>query len=119
MTVSYEGIRPRDIVTADPKYTDQKETKRRPLLVVSKHLFQQNSHYAVCVGITTSIQSNAYLVPIPKKEIEDGRLDHESQVMCHRIVTLRQSELSKSIGRVTPAFYEKIINKLKNDVLGS
>lgn len=116
--MSYENIRPRDIVTADPRYTDQKERKRRPLLVVSQALFHQNSSYAVCVGITTSIQSGTYLIPLPKKEIEHGRLDYESQIMCHRIVTLKQSELSKSIGRVTPAFYEKIVTKLKKDVLG-
>ena len=112
-------IRPRDIFIANPKYMDEEEGKTRPLLVVSKHLFQQNCQYAVCVGITSDTKPHAYLVPIPKKEIECGRLDFASQIMCHRIVALNQYALGRNIGRVTPAFYEKIISKLKNDVLGS
>ena len=109
-------LKPGEIVLADPGYTDQKEKKIRPLLIISGKLLHQNTNYAVCVGITTSREPHPYLIQLSPKDIEDGRLNFDSQVMCHRIVSLKQTELRK-IARLTPNFYEKIIKKIKQDVM--
>ncbi|WP_420545513.1 type II toxin-antitoxin system PemK/MazF family toxin [Nitrosopumilus sp.] len=115
--INTDSLKPRDIVLANPEYPDQKEQKIRPLLVISQQLFHQNSQYVVCLGVTTNTQVRPYLIHMPRKEIEDGELISDSQIMCERIVSLRQDKLSKRIATVTPEFYRNVIEKLKKDVL--
>lgn len=88
----------------------------RPLLVISSSKFHSNTHYAVCLGITTNQKPDPYLIQLPRTEVKDGRLMYDSQVMCNRIATLQQSKLRK-IATVTPHLYGKILEKVKCDVI--
>ncbi len=110
-------IKARDIVLANPNYEDQKEGYERPLLVISKSLFHQNSGFFVCVGITTNQKPDPYLIPILSKDIEDAILKEKSQVMCKRIVTVREDAIIKRVCKVTPEFYNKIKKKIVGDIL--
>ena len=107
----------RDIVIADPEYTDQRQAKTRPLLIISKSILHQNSGFFVCVGITTNQNKDPFLIPILPKYVEDAMLKEKCQVMCNRIVSLRQDKIKKKIARVTNDFYEIVTQKIKNDVL--
>jgi len=98
-------------------YPDQKESKVRPVLIISNSIFHQNSGFFVCVGITTNKTPNAYLLPFPRNQIEDGQLDFDSQIMCHRIVTLNSNFIKKKIAKVTKEFYGEITNKIDKDIL--
>lgn len=109
-------LKPGEIVLGDPGYTDQKERKRRPLLIISQNLFNQNTSLAICVGITTNKESHSYCIRLPRKEIYNGQLSSDSQIMCNRIVSIKQNQLKK-IAEITPLIYEKVANKLKQDVL--
>ena len=44
-------------------------------------------------------------------------LKERSQVMCKRIVTVRQDMILKKITRVTDTFYDKVTRKIQDDVL--
>lgn len=107
---------PGAIVLADPRYPDQRTPKVRPLLVISGSKFHLNTQYAVCLGITTNPKPDPYLVKLPRTEVQDGRLMHDSQVMCNRMATLQQSELRK-IATVSPDLYGKILEKVRRDVI--
>lgn len=109
-------ISSKDIVLVDPGYSDQRESKIRPALIISKSLFHQNSGFFVCLGITINMKPDPYLIPISSKNV-DVILEENSQVMCKRIVTVRQDAIKKKIASVTTEFYSKIINKITNDIL--
>ncbi|MHB8547525.1 MAG: type II toxin-antitoxin system PemK/MazF family toxin [Nitrosotalea sp.] len=110
------NLKPHEIILADPAYEDQLNEKKRPLLVISKSLFHQNSRYFVCLGITTNQEKDPYLVPIANKDTEDI-LKEKSQLMCKRIVTVPQEKIIKKITKVTPVFYDRIMKKIKDDIL--
>lgn len=114
----YDGdvLRPGTIVIGDPGYPDQRESKTRPLLVISNSDFHSNTRLVVCLGITTNKEQDPYLVPIPPKEVQEGRLKEESQVMCKRVATLQRSRLRK-IATMTPALYERVLKKVKQDII--
>ena len=107
----------RDIVLADPHYGDQRQSKVRPLLVISKNNFHNESGFFVCVGITTNQQHDPYLVPIRQDSLENVDLKEQSQVMCKRIVTVRSDRVIKRIDNVTDDFYKLVTEKIKNDIL--
>ncbi|HEY8109340.1 MAG TPA: type II toxin-antitoxin system PemK/MazF family toxin [Candidatus Nitrosotenuis sp.] len=115
--VSKFDIFSRDIVIAVPDYTDQSEPKPRPLIVISKSLFHQNSGFFVCVGITTNQKPDPYLIPIKPQYVENVELQEKSQVMCKRIVTVRSDKITKRIAKITPEFYAIITKKIKDEIL--
>lgn len=98
-------------------YPDQNESKVRPLLIISNPIFHQNSGFFVCVGITTDKRTDPYLLPLPRKQIDEGELDFDSQIMCKRIVTLNSNVIIRKIAKVTESFYDEISKKIKQDVL--
>ena len=106
-----------EILLVDPKYSDQTEPKDRPVLVISNEIFHYNLPYALCVGITTNIEPNPYLIPIPNRIIENGRLDSNSQVMCHKIALVKRNTVIKKLGDVTPDFYKTVMSKIMKDVI--
>jgi mRNA-degrading endonuclease toxin of MazEF toxin-antitoxin module len=110
------NLKPHEIILADPAYEDQSDKKKRPLLVISKSLFHQNSRYFVCLGITTNQEKDPYLVPITNKDTE-YILKEKSQVMCKHVVTVPQEKIIKKITKVTPEFYARIMKKVKDDIL--
>lgn len=111
-----DPLHPGAIVLADPKYPDQKTPKVRPLLVISGSKFYLNTQYAVCLGITTNSKPDPYVVQLPRTEVQDGHLMQDSQVMCNRMASLQQSKLRK-IATATPGLYNKILEKVKRDVI--
>lgn len=111
-------MHPRDIILADPRYPDQKEEKIRPLLVISKSIFQQTSTFCVCVGITSSKDKDPYAIPYNQKDVEGGELDTDGHIMCKRLVTLRKDKVLKKLGtHITNELYQKVIEKLKSDII--
>ena len=110
------NLLPGTIALADPKYPDQKSPKVRPLLVISSKDFHYNTHYAICVGITTSQEPDPYLMKLPRTKIENGQLECDSQIMCNKITTMQQNTL-RIIAQITPDLYTKIIKKIKDDVI--
>lgn len=109
-------LKPRDIVQADPGYEDQKDNKIRPLLVISTQLFHQNSKFFVCLGITTNMEKDPYLIPITHRDTTIA-LEERSQVMCKRIVTVPQQKIIKKLTEVTSDFYSSVMKKVKEDVI--
>ena len=71
--IDLNDVHPKDIILADPEYPDQKERKVRPLLVISKVHFQQNSRYCVCVGLTSNKNNDPYAIPYRREDVKVGR----------------------------------------------
>jgi len=116
--VSLNDVHPRDIVIADPKYPDQQEPKTRPLLVISKNLFQQNSKFCICIGLTSNKEEDPYAVPYRQKDVVIGRLDRDGLVVCRRVVALRHDKILRKIGtQITIDLYQKVMAKLLGEVL--
>ncbi len=110
------NVKAGDIVLANPNYQDQSDNYVRPLLVISKSSFRQDSGYFVCAGITTNQDLDKFLIPISTQDTQP-RLKEQSQVMCKKIVTIREDAIIKKISSVTPEFYDKVRKMILKDVL--
>lgn len=111
-------INPRDIILADPRYPDQQKPKVRPLLVISKPLFHQNSGFCICVGITSSKDEDPYAIPYRNKDVLNGELDSDGHIVCRRLVALRSDKVLRRVGtQFKDEIYLKVIKKLQNDII--
>jgi len=116
--IDKNDLHPRDIVLGNPMYPDQDESKVRPLLVISKSIFQQNCPYFICVGMTTNKKPDPFLIPMKRTQVEgDKPLDADIQIMCSRIVGMRHDAIIKKIAKMSSEYYEKVMNKIKKDIL--
>lgn len=104
-------LQPGAIVLADPKYPDQKESKVRPLLVISSCEFHSNTHYVVCLGITTNQKPDPYLVQLPRTEVKDGYLKYDSQVMCNRVAPRCSSPSYRKLPQLHPICMARFLKK--------
>ncbi|MFZ1077152.1 MAG: type II toxin-antitoxin system PemK/MazF family toxin [Nitrosotalea sp.] len=110
------SIKAGDIILAKPNYQDQADNYVRPLLVISKSGFHQDSGFFVCAGITTNQTPDKYLIPITLQDTSP-RLKEKSQVMCKRIVTIREDAIINKISSVTSNFYTRIKTQIQRDIL--
>jgi mRNA-degrading endonuclease toxin of MazEF toxin-antitoxin module len=110
------NIKSGDIILAKPNYQDQTDNYVRPLLVISKPIFHQDSGFFVCAGITTNQSPDKYLIPINPKDTSP-RLKEQSQVMCKRIVTIREDAIINKVSAVTPNFYARVKDQIQKDIL--
>jgi len=113
-----DTVNPRDIILADPKYPDQQKPKVRPLLVISKLLFHQNSRFCICVGMTSSKDADPYAVPYRNRDVLNGELDSDGHIVCRRLVALRSDKVQTKVGtQFKDEIYQKVIAKLQNDII--
>ena len=110
------NVKSRDIILAKPNYQDQADNYVRPLLVISKSTFHQDSGFFVCAGITTNQGSDKYLIPISPQDTTP-RLKEQSQVMCKRIVTIKEDAIINKVSSVTMEFYTKVKAQIQTDIL--
>ncbi|MGI0006468.1 MAG: type II toxin-antitoxin system PemK/MazF family toxin [Nitrosotalea sp.] len=110
------NIKSGDIILAKPNYQDQTDNYVRPLLVISKSGFHQDGGFFVCAGITTNKDPDKYLIPINPQD-SSPKLKEQSQVMCKRIVTIREDAIINKVSSVTSDFYDKIKVKITKDIL--
>jgi mRNA-degrading endonuclease toxin of MazEF toxin-antitoxin module len=110
------NIKAGDVILAKPNYQDQTDNYVRPLLVISKSGFHQDCGFFVCAGITTNQITDKYLIPITPQDTSP-RLKEKSQVMCKRIVTIREDAIINKISSVTSDFYTRIKTQIQRDIL--
>lgn len=112
------NFEPREIVVAPFSFKGQKGiTKDRYLLVISKYSKNPIYDTFVCLPITSIEESHPYILKIMAQDLEYGTLKKPSQVICHAVYVLEKKDAIRLAGKVTPQFYTKIKNVLKEHIL--
>ena len=107
----------KEIILANPNYPDQNIKKYRPLLIISSKKLHDNSDFVICVGITTNQTKSPFLIPIKNNDYELKMLKEKSQIMCHRIATIKKTLIVKKLTRIKPSLYNNVTNKIRNDII--
>jgi mRNA-degrading endonuclease toxin of MazEF toxin-antitoxin module len=113
------SLQPGDIVKVSQQIIEGQEIKPRPWLVISKNLLHQNSVGCLCLAITTNPTPSPYMMKIDGKNLHSGSLERisESSVILDKIVWTRHHDIIGVIAKTTPEFYQKVKNRIRNDVL--
>ena len=107
---------PQEILLTEIKFPDQK-TKQRPVLVISKFSKQDSTHTFICLPITSSSSYDQFAMDIRYSDMQNGYLLKPSRVLCKYYFTQLKTGATKKIGKITPQFYQKIKQKIRQDVL--
>lgn len=94
------NINQREIYLVPFPFTDFSQRKRRPVLILSQDEYIEDHPDVVCSAITSQ-EGNPECVPVDNSHLDSGHLKKDSYVLTDKIMTIEQSELIHSIGKLS------------------
>lgn len=108
-------LRRGDVVWADLNPTrGHEQAGRRPVLVLSRDVFNARSGTVIAAAITSQPQRAGFPLTL---RIDSARLPEESWVKIGRLRTLSTTRIGKRLGRVSPEELATVVEGL-NEIIG-
>lgn len=102
----------RDIFLVPFPYTDFSDKKVRPVLILSKNVFNTISEDVIICAITSTISKDKYSLTITTKDLEEGHLFVTSAVKVENILKIDKRLLIKKIGKLKKDTFSEVIKIL-------
>ncbi|MCZ7358144.1 MAG: type II toxin-antitoxin system PemK/MazF family toxin [Candidatus Methanoperedens sp.] len=97
------------IVLVDFSYSNLKETKFRPALVISNFEYNENSMDVLVMRVTSRSREDGWNVEIERKDLEEGALDIDpSYVKVDSIFTVEKKIIRKVVAQLNDEKIEEI-----------
>ena len=97
-----------DIVVVRFPYTDMREGRLRPGLIVADVNYQRQSDWIVCRVTTERLQGSGQ-ISLSDTDLESGRLNERSWVRPDRLMTMNESIFGNTIARLTDSKLAEIL----------
>lgn len=101
-------MRRRDVIIARVFFSDSPESKVRPAIVLSDNEYNA-SDYLLVSAITTA--SDDYCLMISAKDA-NCQLEEGSGARFDGIVKLHKKQVVRGIGRISPEFHSKLVERI-------
>ena len=105
----------RDIALVPFPFSDLSGRKVRPVLILSNDRYNKQSDDVLVCGLTTNLKLAPYSLILNLSDVEKaGTLRHKSRIKADTIASLDQSLLIKTIARVKPSLFKKVVAEIEN-----
>ena len=105
----------RDIALVPFPFSDLSGRKVRPVLILSRDTYNQQSADVVVCGLTTNLAPTPYSIIVKVSDVEPpGALKKQSKVKADTIASLEQSLLIKRIARLKLPVFNKVIAEIES-----
>ena len=98
----------RDIILLNFPFSNLKQSKVRPAIILSNNKHNKKSDDIVVVPLTSNLQQTDYDMLISNKNLEKGNLIVNSRVKVGRIFSVDKKLVKMDIGRVDKQTFSKI-----------
>ncbi|MCE2505634.1 MAG: type II toxin-antitoxin system PemK/MazF family toxin [Nitrosopumilaceae archaeon] len=98
----------RDIVLLPFPFSDLKQSKVRPVIVLSNDKYNKKYSDIVVVPLTSNLQKTDYDMLITNKNLEKGNLIADSRVKVDRIFSVEKKLIKMNIGKIDKQTFSKI-----------
>ncbi|VVB81358.1 PemK-like, MazF-like toxin of type II toxin-antitoxin system [uncultured archaeon] len=96
-----------DVVLVPVPFTDLKEAKQRPALVISNDARNARVDDVVICGITSNIKDEPYSIILEQKDMAEGRIYFLSRIKADKLFTIHKSAIIRKLGRVGSQILEQ------------
>lgn len=104
-----------DIVLIPVPFSDLKQHKQRPVLIISSDNYNQLNEDIVVLAITSKLKQLNYSVIIESKDLIEGELKLTSEIRADKVYTLSKDIVRKN-GKVDTEIPEDIRRKINSIV---
>ena len=98
----------RDIVLVPFPFSDLSETRKRPVLVLSKDKDNKNSDDLIICAITSNLKNKNNLVLIENENLSEGSLPVKSSVKVNKLFCVDKSVVLKKFAKLNKQTFDKI-----------
>ena len=98
----------RDIILLNFPFSNLKQSKVRPAIILSNNKHNKKSDDIVVVPLTSNLQQTDYDMLISNKNLEKGNLIVNSRVKVDRIFSVDKKLVKIDIGRIDKQTFSKI-----------
>jgi mRNA interferase MazF len=102
-----------DLVLLPYPFSNLKDTKVRPALIISNDNFNRKSDDCLMVPLTSVIKDEPYSIIIQSEDLSSGKLLQTSRIRADKIFCAEKSLILLKIGTVN----SKILNLVKQELL--
>jgi len=102
-----------DIILVPVPFTDLKDSKQRPALVVSNDMKNIKTEDIVICGITSNIKDEPYSIIIEQKDMSEGYLNFFSRIKADKIFSINKIIIKRKLGRVNKIILEKTKEEIR------
>ena len=97
-----------EIVVVPFPFSDLSSIKQRPVLVLSKDNYNNNSDDIITCGITSNLKDLKYSVLIENKNLFEGEIPKSSRIKVDKLFTISQSIIKKKVGRLNKETFDRV-----------
>lgn len=104
-----------EIVIVPFPFSDLSSIKQRPVLVLLKNSYNNNSDDIITCGITSNLKDTLCSILIDNNNLEIGNLPKQSRIKVDKLFTIEKNIVKKRIGKLNNSTMEKVrgeFNKL-------
>ena len=102
-----------NIVIVRFPYTDMRQGKIRPGLLVADVSYRRQIDWMVCL-ITTQVLRGSRQIALAPGDLDAGRLDERSWVRPDRLMTMNESIFGNTVARLTDAKTDEILAAVRS-----
>lgn len=107
-------VNQRDLVLISFPFSDLKERKVRPALIISNNGFNSISDDCLMVPLTGVIRDIPYSILVSQKDLDSGKLIKESRIRVDKIFSIEKNQVFKKIGIVSESTFRKVKREFSN-----
>ncbi|MEM3154880.1 MAG: type II toxin-antitoxin system PemK/MazF family toxin [Candidatus Woesearchaeota archaeon] len=96
-----------DVVLVPVPFTDLKEAKQRPALVISNDAHNSKVEDVVVCGITSNIKDEEYSIILEQKDMAEGDIHFLSRIKADKLFTLQKTIIKRKLGKVNKSILER------------
>ena len=108
----------RDIIWVSLPYTDFKEAKARPAVVVSNDEYNKSHKDLVVCALTTNLQTKEYSVIIDNENISSGKLPLRSRIRADKILQISKDLAKGSFASINQNTFKDLTKEILKLISG-
>ena len=102
------NVSQKEIVLLPYPFSDLKQEKVRPALIVSNDVFNKKCADCIMVPLTSVIKDEPYSVLVNQDDMHSGRLVTQSRIKADKIFTVEKSLIIMKIGVIDDGAFRKV-----------
>ena len=106
-------INQREIVLLSVPFSELKEAKIRPGVVVSNDSYNKKFQDMIVVPMTTNLDLREHSILVTNRDLDSGNLIKDSKIKVDRIFSVNQKLVRMKIGKVKKEIHQKINEMIK------
>lgn len=107
-----EAPKQKEIILVPILFSNQKELKNRPAVIISKNEYNQKNEDIIVIPLTTNLKEKKYCIKINQDNLEKGILYYESKIRVDKINPIKQNLIIMKIGSINDETLQNIIKTL-------